>query len=286
MNAINNITEVALEASVAGDEGPAQRIPSFHVLGVRVHAVRIPEIINVIEGWVRERSATNYVAVTGMHGVSVSRNDPEFRNILNAAGLVIPDGMPLVWLGRLQGHRELKRRTPGAEVMEGFFKATGSKYSHFFYGGVPGVADLLARTEHERHGIRIAGTYCPPFRPLSQSEEEEVQSMIRESKPDILWVGLSTPKQERWMYEHRDQIEVPAMLGVGAAFDMNVGRLKRAPLWMQNSGLEWLYRLILEPRRLWRRYILDGSGFVWAVALEHIFPMILGRTTQGSQLND
>jgi N-acetylglucosaminyldiphosphoundecaprenol N-acetyl-beta-D-mannosaminyltransferase len=257
-------------------------IPSFRVLGVRVNAVQIPDIIPVIEGWVRDRDTTHYVAVTGMHGVAESRNDPRFREILNAAGLVIPDGMPLVWLGRLQGHGELKRRTPGSEVMEAFFQATGSKYSHFFYGGVPGVADLLARTEHERHGIRVVGTYCPPFRPLTEAEEKQVQSLVRAADPDILWVGLSTPKQEKWMYEHRDKIQVPVMLGVGAAFDMNTGRLRRAPLWMQNSGLEWLFRLVIEPRRLWRRYLIEGSRFAWAVWWEHIVPRIFRRPATDS----
>jgi N-acetylglucosaminyldiphosphoundecaprenol N-acetyl-beta-D-mannosaminyltransferase len=258
--------------------------PSFRVLGVRVNAVQIPDIIAVMEKWVRDRVATNYVAVTGMHGVAEARNNPRFREILDAAGLVIPDGMPLVWLGRLQGHNELHRRTPGAEVMEAFFQRTGSKYSHFFYGGVPGIADLLAKTEHERHSIRIAGTYCPPFRPLTPQEEKEVEAMVRAAKPDVLWVGLSTPKQEKWMYEHRENLRVPVMLGVGAAFDMNTGRLKRAPLWMQNSGLEWLYRLILEPRRLWRRYILDGSGFVWAVCVEHLVPWMFNKPMAGSRV--
>ncbi len=273
-------TMTTTEPAEAKNRKPS--IPSFRVLGVRVNAVQIPDIIAVIERWVRDRDATNYIAVTGMHGVAESRNDPHFRDILNAAGLVIPDGMPLVWLGRLQGHSELEHRTPGSEVMEAFFQATGSKYSHFFYGGVPGIADLLARTEHERHGIRVVGTYCPPFRPLTEAEEKEVQASVRAANPDILWVGLSTPKQEKWMYEHRDKLQVPVMLGVGAAFDMNTGRLKRAPLWMQNGGLEWLFRLVIEPRRLWRRYLIDGSRFAWAVWLEHILPRIFRRPVADS----
>ena len=257
-------------------------IPNFRVLGVRVHAVQIPDIIRIVEQWVRKRGAAQYIAVTGMHGVSEAREDAHFREVLETAGLVIPDGMPLVWLGRLQGYREMKRRTPGAEVMEWFCRETGSKYSHFFYGGVPGVAELLAKSEHDRHGIRIAGTYCPPFRPLTQEEDREVQAMIRDAAPDILWVGLSTPKQEKWMYEHRNTIQVPVMLGVGAAFDMNTGRLKRAPAWMQESGLEWLFRLLAEPRRLWRRYIINGSKFVWAVWREHLIPQMFRRPAAGS----
>jgi N-acetylglucosaminyldiphosphoundecaprenol N-acetyl-beta-D-mannosaminyltransferase len=257
-------------------------IPSFPVLGVRVHAVQINDIIRIVEQWVCQRGAAQYIAVTGMHGISEAQEDSLFRDILQSAGLVIPDGMPLVWLGRFQGHRGMTRRTPGSEVMEEFCRATGSKYRHFFYGGVPGVADLLAKAEHERHGIQIAGTYCPPFRPLTPEEEKDVQAMIQDAAPDILWVGLSTPKQEKWMYDHRHTIQVPVMLGVGAAFDMNTGRLKRAPMWMQESGLEWLFRLLMEPRRLWRRYMINGSKFVWAVWKGHLIPQMFRRPEPGS----
>jgi len=256
--------------------------PEFRVLGVRVHAVQIPDIVPIVERWIYQRGAAQYVAVTGMHGVSESQQDPRFRDILNAAGLVIPDGMPLVWIGRLEGHHQMKQRTPGSEVMEYFCRETGAKYRHFFYGGAPGVADDLARVEQERYGIQVAGTYCPPFRPLTADEEREVETIIREAAPDVLWVGLSTPKQEKWMYEYRDRIQVPVMFGVGAAFDMNTGRLKRAPLWMQRAGLEWFFRLLIEPRRLWRRYIINGSKFAWAVCLEHVVPHLLRRPMAAS----
>jgi len=258
-------------------------ISNFRVLGVRVDAVQIPELIGIVEHWIQTRSDTQYVAVTGMHGISESREDSKFAEILDKAGLVIPDGMPLVWLGRWQGQKQMKRRTPGSEVMESFCQQTGSKYRHFFYGGAPGVADLLAKTEQERYGIQIAGTYCPPFRPLTPAEEAEVQTIIQAAAPDILWVGLSTPKQEKWMYEHRDTLNVPVMFGVGAAFDMNTGRLKRAPAWMQENGLEWLFRLAVEPRRLWRRYIINGSKFAWAVFLEDVIPGLLHAGTGARQ---
>lgn len=259
---------------------PAVR--SFRVLGVRVHAVQIPDIVQIVERWIRQRGASQYVAVTGMHGISESQEDPRFREILDAAGLVIPDGMPLVWVGRLEGHKEMKSRTPGSEVMEYFCRETGPKYRHFFYGGAPGVAEELARAERQRHGIQIAGTYCPPFRPLTPNEEQEVESIIHEAAPDVLWVGLSTPKQEKWMFEHRNRIHVPVMFGVGAAFDMNTGRLKRAPAWMQDAGLEWLFRLAMEPRRLWRRYIVNGSKFAWAVGMQHLVPRLLRRPVVAS----
>jgi N-acetylglucosaminyldiphosphoundecaprenol N-acetyl-beta-D-mannosaminyltransferase len=253
---------------------PQLTIPNYRVLNVRVDAVQIADAVKILEAWIKERGPARYVAVTGMHGVSVSREDAGFQSILDEASLVVADGMPLVWLGRLQGFKHMKRRVYGPELMETFCRETGSRYRHFFYGGAPGVADHLAQTERERHGIQIAGTYCPPFRPLTDKEEREVQRLIEETRPDVLWVGLSTPKQERWMHDHRNTLRVPVMLGVGAAFDLNTGRLKQAPAWMRENGLEWLFRLCAEPKRLWQRYIVNGSKFLWAVCMEHLLPRI------------
>lgn len=250
------------------------KIPSYRVLKVRVDAVQIPDAIKILESWIEERGPARYVAVTGMHGVSVSREDAEFGRILENASLVVADGMPLVWLGRLQGFKQMQRRVYGPELMETFCRETGSKYRHFFYGGAPGVAEALAEAERERYGIQIAGIYCPPFRPLTEDEECNVRRLVEEARPDVLWVGLSTPKQEHWMYEHRETLQVPVMLGVGAAFDLNTGRLKQAPVWMRENGLEWLFRLWAEPRRLWQRYIVNGSKFLWAVCIEHLLPRI------------
>ncbi|MBV9343254.1 MAG: WecB/TagA/CpsF family glycosyltransferase [Acidobacteria bacterium] len=261
-------------------------IASFRVLGVRVNAVQIPEAIEMFEEWIQERGSSHYVAVTGMHGVSEAQNNRHFHNVLEAADLVVPDGMPLVWLGRMHGLRSLLRRVYGPELMETFCRQTGAKYRHFFYGGAPGVADQLAKLEHERYGIQVAGTYSPPFGSLSAEQEAEVQSQIEAASPDILWVGLSTPKQELWMYEHRNVIRVPVMLGVGAAFDLNTGRLKQAPAWMRENGLEWLFRLLAEPRRLWRRYIIGGSNFLWNILLEFlgIKSFCLDGSSQQNQL--
>jgi N-acetylglucosaminyldiphosphoundecaprenol N-acetyl-beta-D-mannosaminyltransferase len=239
----------------------------FRVLGVRVHAVQIPEVIEQMEVWIARRAAGRYIAVTGMHGVSESLDDPKLRDILNAADLVVPDGMSLVWVGRLRGC-DLQRRVYGPELMETFCASTGSRYRHFFYGGGPGVAERIAAAERDRNGIQIAGIYTPPFRPLTADEETEVAALVEASQADVLWVGLSTPKQERWMYEHRNSLKVPVMAGVGAAFDLNSGTLVQAPKWMRENGLEWLFRLLAEPKRLWRRYLIKGSRFVWNVALE------------------
>ncbi len=243
--------------------------PAFRVLGVRLNAVQIPVVVAQMEHWIEERGGGRFVAVTGMHGVTEAHDDPAFKAILNAADLVVPDGMPLVWIGRRQGHA-LRRRVYGPELMLAFCHATtGRGYSHFFYGGAPGVVEQLAKTLQARFPeLSVVGTYSPPFRTLTSEEDEQIVAMIRRAGPDVLWVGLSTPKQERWMYEHRDRLDVPIMVGVGAAFDINSGRVKQAPVWMREHGLEWFFRLVQEPKRLWRRYLIYGSRFVFYVSLE------------------
>jgi exopolysaccharide biosynthesis WecB/TagA/CpsF family protein len=246
---------------------PAKRASGFTALGVRVDAIQIPEVITQMTYWIEHRGAGHYIAVTGMHGVMEARQDSHFKTVLNEADLVVPDGMPLVWLARRHGHA-LARRVYGPELMETFCCNTKAHFKHFFYGGAPGVPEHLAQTLHGRHGIRVAGTYSPPFRPLTREEDEGIAALIEAAAPDVLWVGLSTPKQEYWMYEHRDRLKVPVILGVGAAFDFTTGRVKQAPSWMQEHGLEWLFRLVHEPRRLWRRYLIYGSRFAWNVSLE------------------
>ena len=242
--------------------------PSFHVLGVRVDAVQMSDAVARLRSWIDDRqSIARFVAVTGMHGIAESRENSQFRQVLNAADLVVPDGMPLVWLGRLKGY-PLGQRVCGAELMDAFCQVSGKAYRHFFYGGAPEVAERLARVLHEKHGIVIAGTYTPPFRPLTVAEGKELASFVERTSPDVLWVGLSTPKQESWMYEQRHKLKVPVMLGVGAAFDMNSGNLQRAPKWMREHGLEWLFRLASEPRRLWRRYLITIPQALWFVCLE------------------
>lgn len=246
-----------------------RNIASFRVLGVRVDAVQIPDVVLEMERWIGERGKSRYIAVTGMHGITEARHDHAFRGILNAAGLVVPDGMPLVWLSRIRG-RSLKRRVYGPELMLKFCEKTYQEnYRHFFYGGAAGVPEELADILRRKFpGLVIVGAYSPPFRPLTTEEGREIVAMINAAEPDVLWVGLSTPKQERWMHEHWDKLTVPVMVGVGAAFDLNTGRIKQAPRWMREHGLEWFYRLLKEPRRLWRRYLIYGSKFVGYITLE------------------
>jgi N-acetylglucosaminyldiphosphoundecaprenol N-acetyl-beta-D-mannosaminyltransferase len=247
--------------------GYPEMLPSFRVLGVAVHAVQIPDVVSQMELWIRNEEKGRYIAVTGMHGIAESRHDREFRGALDTADLVVPDGMPLVWLGRWHRH-PLKRRVYGPELMETFCRETGSTYRHFFYGGGDGTANRLASSLRERYGIVVAGAYAPPFRPLTEEEQQDVALRVKQALPDVLWVGLSTPKQEKWMQENRAKLPVGVMLGVGAAFDINSGQCRQAPSWMRENGLEWLFRLLAEPRRLWRRYVVAIPTAAGLVLLE------------------
>jgi N-acetylglucosaminyldiphosphoundecaprenol N-acetyl-beta-D-mannosaminyltransferase len=245
-----------------------EQFSTFRVLGVRVHAVQMSHSLEQLRSWIHNApTIARYVAVTGMHGIAESRQDGQFRHVLNTADLVVPDGMPLVWLGRIHGF-PLRQRVCGSELMDAFCRVTGSACRHFFFGGAPGVAEKLAQVLHEKYGIVVAGTYTPPFRALTDVEERELAAIVDDASPDVFWVGLSTPKQEKWMYEHRDKLRVPVMLGVGAAFDMNSGISRRAPAWMRASGLEWLFRLVSEPRRLWKRYLITIPKAVGFVCVE------------------
>jgi N-acetylglucosaminyldiphosphoundecaprenol N-acetyl-beta-D-mannosaminyltransferase len=242
---------------------------SYRLLGVRVDAIQIPNAVRYIIEWTRKRHGCRYVAVTGMHGVMEAQHDPEFRQILNSAGLVVPDGMPLVWMARLRGHH-LERRVYGPELMLAVFEsAARSRLRHFLYGGAPGIPERLAETLHKRFpGTVIAGTYSPPYRALTPGEDSQITQLINRAQPDIVWVGLSTPKQERWMHRYRHLLEAPVLIGVGAAFDINAGVKSQAPAYMREHGLEWIFRLAQEPRRLWRRYLIYGSEFLFYVSLE------------------
>jgi N-acetylglucosaminyldiphosphoundecaprenol N-acetyl-beta-D-mannosaminyltransferase len=261
-------------------------LPAFEVLGVRVNAVRMSEAVDRMRCWIDAPfRKTHFVAVTAMHPVAEARRNELYRRILNSADLSVPDGMPLIWLARFHGH-PLKDRVCGADLMQTFCRVTGDAYRHFFYGGGPGVAERLAKSLHEKYGIVIAGTYTPPFRPLTPGEEEAMSSLVEHSSPDVLWVGLSSPKQEKWIEEHRHHLRIPVMLAVGAAFDMNSGTIRRAPGWMRQSGLEWLYRLWFEPRRLWKRYLFTIPQAMCFVAMEilvsALFPSLRGKSGPAS----
>ena len=239
-----------------------------NVLGVGISVLDLPGALADIAAAVRERRK-GYICVTGVHGVMEAQEDPQFKRILNRAFLCTPDGMPMVWAGKLDNHKEMDRVYGPDLMLEvcAWSKDSGAK--HFFYGGADGVADLLARSLKEKFpGLQVAGTFTPPFRPLTEAETCGLQKMVSESKPDIFWVGLSTPKQEKFMAEFLPKLDATLMVGVGAAFDFHSGRMSQAPRWMQRSGLEWLFRLASEPRRLWKRYLSNNPRFLWGFFLQ------------------
>jgi len=239
-----------------------------NVLGVGVHAIDLPRAVEVIESAVVERQR-GYVCVTGVHGVMEAQRDPEFREIMDRALLVVPDGMPTVWVGRAQGLDQI-RRVFGPDLMSELCRRSAQKnITHFLYGGKVGVAEELRGNLERRYpDIQIVGTFTPPFRSLLPNEQADLDDLLARLKPDIIWVGLSTPKQERFMSEFVSRLSRGVMIGVGAAFDIHTGRLKDAPDWVKKAGLQWLHRLLQEPSRLWKRYLVNNSCFLWRIFLQ------------------
>jgi N-acetylglucosaminyldiphosphoundecaprenol N-acetyl-beta-D-mannosaminyltransferase len=238
-------------------------IQRVNVLGVGVSVLDQERARKFLFDAVRQ-GRRGYVAVTGVHGVSEAQDDPALRSILNHALLVTPDGMPMVWMGKLQGHQSIQR-VYGPDLMLNLCEhSVAEGFTHFFYGGVSGVADDLKRQLEARfRGLKIVGTFTPPFRRLSDAELSDLQQRVRAAQPDFFWVGLSTPKQERFMAQHISILpEAKIFIGVGAAFDLLTGRVRQAPPSMQRVGLEWLFRLVQEPKRLGRRYLVNNPLFL------------------------
>ena len=243
-------------------------LPRVNILGVGISAINLQQAVRQVDDWIARRSA-QYVNVCTVHTVMECQNDLRLRQLVNESGMATPDGMPLVWLGQVHGYREAGR-VYGPDLMLAICdesQSTGRR--HFFYGGAPGVAERLADQLKARYpALVIAGIYCPPFRPPDVDEDQEVLDAINRASPDIVWVGLGTPKQDYWVARHRGRLTAPVLIAVGAAFDFHVGLLRQAPRWMQRNGLEWLFRLIQEPRRLAFRYLVYNPLFVLRVALQ------------------
>jgi len=235
----------------------------FFVCGLRVDVMEISGVIVAMEEWIRGRSFGNYIVIANANDIVLGRIDPLVREASNQGSLSVPDGISLVLLGRLFGY-SLRKRVYGPDLMVEFLQfSEGKGYSHFFYGATDKTLELLLRNLVARFpAIKIAGSYAPPFSPLSKKEDETVIDMINNLKPDVVWVGLGCPKQQLWMYEHKDKLKVPVMVGVGAAFDFLAGVKPQAPRWLRDHGFEWLFRLVTEPKRLWRRYLIDYPLFV------------------------
>lgn len=235
----------------------------FNVLGVGLSAIHRHQAVEVVlDALARRRRG--YITVTGVHGVMEAQQDEAVRTAINNAFLCTPDGMPMVWIGKLKGHRQMSRVYGPDFMLDVCAVSARHGIRHFFFGGAPGVVEQLKERLTARFpGLEVVGTYTPPFRALNAEEQEQLRQLVEKTRPDIFWVGLSTPKQEKFMAEYLPKLNVPLMAGVGAAFDFHAGRVKQAPHWMQRVGLEWFFRLCQEPRRLWKRYLTNNPRFLW-----------------------
>jgi N-acetylglucosaminyldiphosphoundecaprenol N-acetyl-beta-D-mannosaminyltransferase len=263
-DSMENMTPTAVEKGAIS----CVQAPRTDVLGVGVSIVNMDDAIRFSESVIRSRDK-GYVCVTDVHGIIEAQSDLAFREVLNRSIMTTPDGMPLVWVGRIQGHKRIRRVYGPDYLLEMCRVSVERGYRHFFFGGKPGVTERLAFELSKRFpGLQVVGTYTPPFRPLNPCEELELEALVAEAKPDVFWVGLGSPKQERFMAQYCGRLEAKLMVGVGAAFDIHSGNVKEAPKWLKTAGLQWLHRLIQEPRRLWRRYLNCVPNFIWMIGLQ------------------
>jgi len=246
------------------------KVDRVNVLGVGLSAINLEMAQQAFVEAIQAKRK-GYVCITGVHGVMESQDAPSLRAIHNRAFLCTPDGMPMVWVGRLNGFKKMDR-VYGPDLMLDICQlSVRHGFRHFFYGGANGVAqELKSKLEQRFPGIQIVGVYEPPFRPLHPAEEKTFTEMVRQAKPDIIWVGLSTPKQEKFMSEYLPKLDTTLMVGVGAAFDFHAGKVRQAPRWIQRSGFEWLFRLCHEPRRLWKRYFKNNPRFLFYIFCQWI----------------
>ncbi len=236
--------------------------PRYNVLGTGVSALSLAQARELVLA-TRGQKKLGYICCATAYNTSLARSDVALRTAYNRSYLTTPDGMPLVWLGRWHGHRAITR-VYGPDLMEAVCDAgRAAGLRHYFFGGEPGVAEQLrAKLTARFPGLQVVGTFTPPFRPLNEAEAAALRADVAAQQPDVIWVGLSTPKQEKFMAEYAPTLEAGLLIGVGAAFDFLSGRVRQAPRWMQRSGLEWLFRLGTDPRRLWQRYLIHNPLFV------------------------
>jgi N-acetylglucosaminyldiphosphoundecaprenol N-acetyl-beta-D-mannosaminyltransferase len=236
-----------------------------NILGIGISRLNMEGVKKEIGQYI-VRGGCHYVLASNVHTLMMSQTDNDYRKINNESDISLPDGKPLVWAARLLGEARIQRIC-GRDLMTALCQESlKNGYSHFFYGARENVLELLLEKLRNKHGgLKIAGYYSPPFRPLSKEEDDRVVNMINDSQADLVWIGLGAPKQEKWIAEHLGKIKAPVMLAVGAAFDFHAGNVRQAPAWIQEAGLEWLFRFWLEPRRLWKRYLLNNPRFLYLV---------------------
>lgn len=266
---------------------PAPRVSKQRILDVGVSTTSYDQLVNRCAEWVaakrenRGGPVARYVCFLSVHGLITARDNAEVRRILNAADVVAPDGMPVVWALRSFGFKNQARVYGPTAMIRLCESAQTLGHRIFLYGG----ADL-SLAELRRHllelfpALDIVGVFAPPFRPLTVDEDRTVVALIRKSGADLVFVGISTPKQERWMDEHRELLPGLILAGVGAAFDFHAGRVRQAPGWMQRQGLEWMFRLAMEPSRLWKRYLLVTPRFLPLWAAQWAVSVLTGNTAE------
>ena len=241
-------------------------IPTCNIMGVNIAAINMEWLVDYLEKNISEIKG-DYICVSNVHTTVTSFEDTDYCAIQNGGLMAIPDGGPLSTVGQKRGHKNMERTT-GPSLMGEIFEISAKKgYRHYFYGSKEETLELLYQKLTSNYpGIQIAGMYSPPFRPLTEEEDRAIVERINETKPDFVWVGLGAPKQEKWMAAHQGKIN-GLMVGVGAGFDYHAGNIDRAPEWMQKSNLEWLYRLIQDPKRLFKRYLITNTKFIWNVVV-------------------
>lgn len=245
---------------------------TYSILGVNVSNINITSSWDYISGWINSRTRA-YICVAPVSTIVDCNRDAAYKAIVNNADMVTPDGMPLVWYGKITKVKGLGR-VSGADFMNYIFqKSCETGYTHYFYGGMPETLEKLKEKLKGRFPeLKIVGMYSPPFRKSGEMEDEKIVEHINSLRPDFIWVGLGAPKQDVWMANHRKLLEAPILAGVGAAFDFLAGIKPRAPKWMRSIGMEWFFRLCCEPRRLWKRYLVGNSLFLWYL-IRQCFPV-------------
>ena len=242
----------------------------LNVLGVGISAINMNQALAQLDAWVAAKDR-QYVCICNVHSVMECRRSPDVRHVFNQAGMVTPDGVPLVWLLRQAGYRQVSRVYGPDLMLASMERSRQTGQRHYFHGGVAGVAaELAAVMERRVAGLTVAGFSTPAFGTVRELCTQDVAERINRAEPDIVWVGMSSPKQDLWMSCMRPLLHAPVLIGVGAAFDFHTGRVRQAPRWMMRSGLEWSFRLLQEPRRLWRRYLIDNPWFLLEVGRQRL----------------
>jgi len=235
----------------------------MEILGVKVSVTNLAAACETIGQWISVKQKA-YICIAPVSTIVECQKDEQYRLIVNKADMTTPDGMPLVWLGRVKGEKTIGR-TYGPDLLLRLCELSQKTgYRHYFFGGSAKTIQLLPlRLKEQFPKLNIVGNFSPPFRDGYDQENEEIINKINAANPDILWVGLGSPKQDYWMHVHRSKLNCPVIVGVGAAFDFVAGTKPQAPIWMRRIGLEWFFRLVCEPHRLWRRYLIGNTQFIY-----------------------